>query len=212
MRLRFGDCVLDTDTRELHRAGKLVGLTPKAYEFLEMLLRERPKAVSKAEIRDRLWPKTFVADVTLTTLAFDVRRAIGDDARQPRLLRTVRKYGYALAEEAAEREPPASTRIVCRLLTDDQEFALPEGEHVIGRGDEADVVLDLPKVSRRHARVRIVAGEAVIEDLGSKNGTLLRGRRIEGIERLGDMDEIGIGSVRLVFGACSRASPTETEA
>ena len=104
VKLRFGDGVLDTDTRELQRAGTRVDLTPKAYELLELLLSERPKAVSKAQIRDRLWPETFVSDVTLTTLAFEVRRAIGDDARCPRHLRTVRKYGYAFAAEHVQAE------------------------------------------------------------------------------------------------------------
>lgn len=211
MKLRFGDCILDTDTRELQRAGARVDIAPKAYELLELLLRARPKAVSKAEIRDRLWPKTFVADVTLTTLAFDLRKAIGDDAGRPRHLRTVRKYGYAFAEELPDADRALSAEPVCRLLTPDREFPLADGEYVIGRGAEADVVLDVPKVSRRHARVRVASGEARIEDLGSKNGTLLWDRRIEGPETLRDMDEIQIGSVRLVFRACSRASPTETD-
>jgi DNA-binding winged helix-turn-helix (wHTH) protein len=211
MRLRFGDCVLDTDTRELHRAGTRVDLAPKAYELLDLLLRERPKAVSKAEIRDRLWPKTFVSDVTLTTLAFDVRKAIGDDARRPRHLRTVRKYGYAFAGEPAEADGAVLAEPVCRLLTADREFPLAEGEHVIGRGSEADIVLDRPRVSRSHARVRVVSGGAVIEDVGSKNGTFLGGRRIDRAEPIKDGDEIRIGAVRLIFRASSRAAATKTE-
>jgi DNA-binding winged helix-turn-helix (wHTH) protein len=159
VKVRFGDCVLDTDTRELLRAGARVDLTPKAYEFLELLLSERPKALSKSQIRDRLWPRTFVSDVTLTTLAFDVRKAIGDDAKEPRHLRTVRKHGYAFVGEAreAERGVPAAG---CRLLTADREFPLTDGEHVIGRGGEATIVVDLPRVSRSHARVRIESGRA----------------------------------------------------
>jgi DNA-binding winged helix-turn-helix (wHTH) protein len=211
MKVSFGDCVVDTETRELHRAGVRVDLAPKAYELLELLLRERPKAVSKAEIRDRLWPQTFVSDVTLATLAFDLRKAIGDDAHSPRHLRTVRKYGYAFAGESAADELGVSAEPVCRLLTAEEEFPLAEGEFVIGRGEDVDVVLDRPKVSRHHARVRVVSGEAVIEDLGSKNGTLIRGQRVEGAESLHDMDEIVIGSVRLVFRTRSRNAPTETD-
>jgi DNA-binding winged helix-turn-helix (wHTH) protein len=211
MKVSFGDCVVDTDTRELHRAGTRVDLAPKAYELLELLLRERPKAVSKAEIRDRLWPQIFVSDVTLATLAFDLRRAIGDDAHSPRHLRTVRKYGYAFAGESGSVEHKEPAEPVCRLLTAEDEFPLTEGDFVIGRGEEVDVVLDRPKVSRRHARIRVVSGEAVIEDLGSKNGTRLRGHLVEDAETLHDMDEIVIGSVRLVFRTCSRNAPTETD-
>ncbi len=210
MKVLFGDCVLDTDTRELLRAGTRLDLTPKAYELLELLLRKRPKAVSKAEIRDCLWPKTFVSDVTLTTLAFDVRTAIGDDARHPRHLRTVRKYGYAFAADGADGGTAPSGEAACRLLTEDQEFPLTEGEHVIGRGSEADVVLDRPRVSRRHVRVRVGPAAISIEDLGSKNGTFLRGRRIHGEEPIQDGDDIRVGSVRLVFRASSRAAATET--
>src|SRR6202008_2359705 len=100
--------------------------------LLELLVRERPRALSKAEIRDRLWPATFVADLTLTTLAFEVRPAIGDDARSPRHLRTVRKFGYAFTEGVSAASPVQGQAAVCRLLTDEREFPLSEGEHVIG--------------------------------------------------------------------------------
>jgi len=211
VRLSFGDCVLDTDTRELRLKGARADLTPKAYELLELLLRERPKAVSKALIRDRLWPKTFVSDVTLTTLAFEVRKAIGDDAKEPRHLRTVRGYGYAFAGELVESDAAASPEVMCRLLMADREFRLSAGEHVIGRGAEAQLVLDLPKVSRLHARIRVTPAGNTIEDLGSKNGTLVGGRRIEAPAPLRDMDEVQIGSVRLIFRDGSRAAPTETD-
>lgn len=210
MKFAFGDCLLESDTRQLYRAGTPVPLTPKAYDLLELLVRARPRALSKAEIRDRLWPATFVADVTLTTLAFEVRTAIGDDARSPRHLRTVRKFGYAFSDGASPAPPAPSQAAVCRLLTEDREFALSDGEHVIGRGQEVDVVLDLPRVSRRHARIRVSGAAAVIEDLGSKNGTLVGDRAIEGPQPLADLDVIRIGPARLTFRCGSRSAATET--
>jgi DNA-binding winged helix-turn-helix (wHTH) protein len=212
VKFAFGDCVLDGDRRELYRAGAPVPLTPKAYDFLELLVRERPRALSKAEIRDRLWPATFVADVTLTTLAFEVRTAIGDDARSPRHLRTVRKFGYAFSEGVPAAPPANGQAAVCRLLADDREFPLSEGDHIIGRAGEADLVLDLPRVSRRHARISVSGASAVIEDLGSKNGTLVGDRAIEGPRLLSDFDVIRIGTVRLTFRCSSRAASTETGA
>ena len=47
MRVRFGECVLDSDTRQLSVRGEAVHLSPKAFQFLELLLESRPKAVSK---------------------------------------------------------------------------------------------------------------------------------------------------------------------
>ena len=65
MRVRFGSFVLDFEARQLERGGHPVHLTPKALELIELLVERRPNAVSKAEIHDRLWPDTFVADVNL---------------------------------------------------------------------------------------------------------------------------------------------------
>src|SRR4029078_9090462 len=85
MRVRFGSCVLDTLTHELRRAGVVQHLSLKAFSFLEFLLERRPSVVSKAEIHDRLWPKTFVSDSSLTRLVSEIRSALGKEAD---LLRT----------------------------------------------------------------------------------------------------------------------------
>ena len=56
MKVRFGECAFDLDTRRLERSGRPVELTAKAFALLELLIAKRPRAVSKAEIRDTLWP------------------------------------------------------------------------------------------------------------------------------------------------------------
>ena len=61
----------------------------------------------------------------------------------------------------------------------DCEFRLGDGEHLVGREPGVSIRLDSPKVSRHHARVTIAGREATVEDLGSKNGTYVRGARIE---------------------------------
>ena len=85
MRVRFGSFVLDFEARQLERGGHPVHLTPKALELLELLVERRPNAVSKAEIHDRLWPDTFVADVNLPVLVHELREALEDDPHEPRL-------------------------------------------------------------------------------------------------------------------------------
>ena len=84
MRFRFGDCVLDAETHELLREGRGVRVSPKAFQLLSVLIEQRPKALSKDELHAVLWPKTFVADTTLTGLVKEIRAAVGDDARSPR--------------------------------------------------------------------------------------------------------------------------------
>ena len=71
---------------------------------------------------------------------------------------------------------------------------------IVGRDDGADVLIDNPSVSRRHAEIRLGDGGWEIEDLGSSNGTFLGGGRIEGPRTLSLGDEIGFGKFSILFG------------
>lgn len=70
---------------------------------------------------------------------------------------------------------------------------------VIGRGPGSDLLLTSPGASRRHATVRFVAGEYVVDDLGSLNGTLLNGQPVTGPRALRDGDELRFGGVLVEF-------------
>ena len=83
-------------------------------------------------------------------------------------------------------------------------------DKIIGREPGATVHLDLPSVSRRHARIVVSPKDAVVEDLGSKNGTLLRNVRITSAVRLADLDEIRVGSVQLTMRILSGDVATQT--
>jgi DNA-binding winged helix-turn-helix (wHTH) protein len=200
---RFGEYTLDEARRELLRGGGPVHLTPKAYELLRLLLERRPAAVSKAEIHDRIWRGTFVSDVNLATLVFEIRTAIGDDPQAPRYIRTVRGFGYALCDGIATT-PTAPERAAGafhgRLIWGDREIALHEGENILGRTPEAVAWIDHGSVSRRHARLTVEqGGQARIEDLGSRHGTFLDGARIQEPTPLHDGARIALGSVAMVF-------------
>ncbi len=78
--------------------------------------------------------------------------------------------------------------------------ALPAaGEFLIGRGEESDLQLTAPGASRRHAILTVTDGEVRIRDLGSRNGTLVNGARIEGEQPLFAGDTIAIGTVALIL-------------
>jgi DNA-binding winged helix-turn-helix (wHTH) protein len=98
----------------------------------------------------------------------------------------------------------------CCLVVDGHEHVLCDGDNVIGRSEACQVPVSSSTVSRRHARVRVGAGLAVLQDLGSKNGTYLRGRLVESAVRLRDGDEIRLGEVLLCFRLLDRARPTQT--
>jgi hypothetical protein len=80
-----------------------------------------------------------------------------------------------------------------------QEFDLPPGETLIGRGPDCRITLVDPLVSRHHAKVRIEGARALIEDLGSRNGSRVNARLIRGQQVLKDGDRIRIGTQELVF-------------
>jgi DNA-binding winged helix-turn-helix (wHTH) protein len=208
MRIQFGECTFDPMRREVRRGDRPAHLSPKAFELLRVLVESRPRPLSKEELFGILWPETFVTEASLAGLVAEVRREIGDEAREPRFLRTIHGYGYAFAETDTA---PAPAERVYRLILGAREIALGTGENTLGRGPEAAVFLDDATVSRLHARVVIgETGDAFLEDLGSKNGTWLRGHRIETCERLADGDQLRIGSVPLTFRAFS-TDTTQTE-
>ena len=203
MRVTFERCVFDSDTRQVSREGRAVALSPKAFALLEILISKRPKAVSRAELRELLWPGIFVTEANLANLIVELRAALGDSARNPRILGTVQRFGYAFRAEAREAAERPSTShpgaFVCRLTWGPREIALDPGENLIGRDRDSVVWIDDASVSRRHAWIFVDDTGATVEDLGSKNGTFVRGRRITKPLSLTDRDAIRIGPASLVF-------------
>jgi DNA-binding winged helix-turn-helix (wHTH) protein len=216
MRIGFGDYVLDSETRQLYARGEVVHIQPKAFQLLELLLEDRPRAVSKSRIHERLWPGTFVSDATLTSLLVDLRNAIGDEARNPLFVRTVHGFGYAFCGEAREdhgaKVPGPARRWSCWILHGDKRTELMSGETLIGRDPGVVLFIDHPSVSRRHARILVTEGRASIEDLGSKNGTRVDDRKVESPVALADGDRIVVGHVALTYRAFTFPYSTETSA
>jgi len=219
MRLRFREWVFDSESRRLSRRGEPVHVEPKAFELLELLLERRPAAVAKASIRDRLWPRTFVSESSLTTLVAQLRRALGQDGRA---LRTVRGFGYAFDGEATALDSAVSgaqlqsvanaTETRPFVVFQDRAHALIEGVNVLGRDPTAHVIVDKPGVSRLHARIVVSGLEVAIEDLGSKNGTFVAERRVDGRQALSDFDSVRLGQTVLVYRSPLRPAATKTEA
>ena len=84
------------------------------------------------------------------------------------------------------------------------------GENIIGRDESATLTLDFPSVSRRHARIVVTEDGATVEDLGSKNGTLLQEARVTAAVPLNDHDELQVGSVKMTVRILRGGEPTQT--
>jgi DNA-binding winged helix-turn-helix (wHTH) protein len=200
MRLVFGECEFDSGRRVLLRHGSARPLSPKAFQLLELLLDRRPEAVAKSELLERLWPETFVTDASLHNVVAEIRAALGDAPRAARYIRTVPRYGYAFHGDArppAEISRPADAGP--RLLVGKQEWPLAEGSNLIGRDRDCTIRIDSATLSRHHARITVMNGEVTVEDLGSKNGTHVNGRRVDQPVALEDGDELQVGSVTMVY-------------
>jgi len=200
MSLRFAEFLFDEGQRQLFRGNEPVRLEPKAFELLSLLVSRRPDALSKQYIHEVIWPGARVSDSSLPGIVRDLRTALGNDRLEPKLIRTVRGYGYAFCGTAVGDPAPASDGCRWTALRGGREIPLPEGTHLLGRGQKCQINCESVRASRSHAQVRITAGQAFIEDLGSRNGTWLRGERIQGVSEIlpGDTVQVGSDVIRFV--------------
>lgn len=196
---RFGSCILDFESHRLVRDGHERHLTPKAFELLRLLVESEPKALTKEELLDAIWPNTSVSDDALARLVADVRVALGDSAREPKWIRTIHGFGYAFKGGPHGGGPQSAVAAPCWLIWGSREYRLQSGENTIGRDPDVTVPLNSPIVSRRHARITIEGSHASIEDLESKNGTSVGEAKISSGHALKNGDIIRIGDFELTF-------------
>lgn len=196
-RFRFDQFCFDSDQKALLRGGEPVRLTPRAFRLLELLILRREKAVSKRDLLDHVWSGNIVEEANLKTLVLEIRNALEERGGRPDVIRTVYGYGYAFAGKVEEEEADsgAESQAVVSVRWSGQSVLLPLGAHLIGRRPDCGVSIDDPSVSRVHARLEITRDLLRIEDLRSKNGTFVEGKRIAAPTELLNRCEIVIGEV-----------------
>jgi DNA-binding winged helix-turn-helix (wHTH) protein len=203
VRFDLGDLVIDIGLRQLLKNGAEVRLSPKAFDFLALLVRERPRVVTKSELHQHIWSGVFVSDASIAMVASEVRAALGESAREPKRIRTSHGHGYAFQGDVRPSDTDAPSHW---LIVGERVFPLHQGDNMVGREPDVDVRIDAPSVSRRHARLRITGADVTVEDLGSTNGTFVGQRKIGEAVGLKNGDEIRFGSILAV---CQRsADPT----
>ena len=213
MRYDFANLCIDTDTRQLRRDADPVHVSPKAFDLLIILITERPRAVPRRELYDRLWPVRFVVDANLPVLIREIRRALDDTTRD--IIRTVHGTGYAFSSDVRETHTaPRTPRsdFLHLLVVDDRQYTLGEGENVVGREPTATVYIPSTSVSRRHALITVQGREAVLTDLESKNGTFVGDERVKTKISLGDGILVRFGEVIVRYRCAPANAPTDTMA
>ena len=171
----------------------------------------RPEAVAHQELRRTLWSDAADGGTTLARLVSEIRAALDDrDDAQP-IVRTVHRFGYAFAESA--REEQRQTLPVGRyaIRWGSQLVPLAEGENIVGRALDGVIAVPSSKASRRHARIVVSLENAIIEDLGSRNGTRVNDARIDRPVALKNGDRIHVGPAVLVFCVAGSSASTSEE-
>src|SRR6202789_2900861 len=105
----FGEFALDPGRRTLSRADSPVSLTPKAFDVLLFLAQNPNRLVTKEELLRAVWGDTFVEDGNLTQYISHLRKALGDNSEDARLIVTIARKGYQFAGEVVFSETAPAT-------------------------------------------------------------------------------------------------------
>jgi DNA-binding winged helix-turn-helix (wHTH) protein len=116
MAYRFDNFYLDAANRRLLRDGQPLALNSKYFDVLLLLVSRGGQLVEKASLFEEIWSGVFVTDAALTQCIKDIRKQLGDDAANPRYIKTVPKHGYVFIGE------------VTALATDDARAATADGQ------------------------------------------------------------------------------------
>lgn len=116
------------------------------------------------------------------------------------------EVGFPEAHKMAQNRPPPGAVLIFHSGSGDngpETVSISELQHVLGRPPFADIAVDNPFISRRHAEISYLDDSYSIRDLGSKNGTFVDGKRLgkEPVELTGsEIIELGQGQVVATFG------------
>jgi DNA-binding winged helix-turn-helix (wHTH) protein len=116
MRYVFGGYEVDTQRHELRHRGIPCPLESQAFQMLVYCVQHRDRVVSKAELRECLWPQQYIIETTLSQRLRLVRKAVGDSGRGQRVITTVPGHGYQFVATVKEQtEIPPATAYCCLL-------------------------------------------------------------------------------------------------
>jgi len=102
LQFAFDGYVLDADRRELSTNSEQIALAPQVFDLLLLLIRNRERVVSKDDLLQEVWSGRIVSESTLTTHVNAVRKAIGDNGQEQRLIRTVSRKGFRFIGKVTE--------------------------------------------------------------------------------------------------------------
>lgn len=104
---RFEDFALDAANQCLWHDGERITLPPKPFAVLHYLVDNPGRLITHDELLDKLWPQTYVQPQVLRTYVLELRKVLGDDAREPRFIESLPKRGYRFLASVTETSLPS---------------------------------------------------------------------------------------------------------
>lgn len=102
MKYLFDSFVLDTAARELSDNGSPVPIEPRVFELLLYLVENRDRMVSKDELIEAVWQGRFISEAAMSSAVRSVRKAIGDDGKGQRFIKTMHRQGFRFVAPVVE--------------------------------------------------------------------------------------------------------------
>ncbi|WP_299478658.1 transcriptional regulator [uncultured Roseibium sp.] len=111
---KFSDCILDLGRRTLSRDGGQQHIEPQVFDLLAFLVQSSGRTITKEDLVTAIWGGRAISDDAITSRIKSARKAIGDDGRAQRLIRTLPRVGYRFdgsVEAIARAETPEQATI-----------------------------------------------------------------------------------------------------
>lgn len=105
----FDDFELDTQLYELRRDGQPCALERQVFDVLAFLVQHHDRVVAKSELLDEIWGSRYVSEATLSSRLMAARKALGDDGRQQRYIKTIHGRGFRFTGRVQEPAAPATS-------------------------------------------------------------------------------------------------------
>lgn len=198
---QLGRWQVDPTACELSDNGSVIRLRPKVMDLLTAFARNPGEVLSKHCLLDMVWADVTVGDASLTVAVGELREALGDNPENPEFIETIPRRGYRLIAPVSRTGStsvyPGGSRFW--LTGAGLELVLRQGENLLGRASDAHIRIESPKVSRNHAKIVVDGDTAIVEDLGSKNGTFVGDTRIDGPTPLANGDQLRLGQLAAIL-------------
>ena len=189
---RVGEWLVEPNLNRISREDQRISVEPKVLEVLSYLADYPGEVLSKEQIIQAVWPDTFVSDEVLRYSITELRKAFGDDAKNPQIIQTIARRGYRLIAEVSKRTPTTESRGSVAVLAFSDISSAKDQEYFCD-GISEEIISNLSRIKglRIASRTSSFAFKGKSEDIrtiGRKLGveTVLEGsvRKAEGRLRI----------------------------